>query len=107
MYGITEAEQMPPGGGDPGMFYDAPETYPVEEDGTAASLEAETYLPENYFTQTSAQTFGSIPPGEEGGPGYIEPAESTSLASSTSTSSDSGWSGGGSGTPKRSSICLR
>ena len=83
LYGITEAEQMPPGGGDPGMFYDAPETYPVEEDGTAASLEAETYLPENYFTQTSAQTFGSIPPGEEGGPGYIEPAESTSLTSST------------------------
>jgi hypothetical protein len=65
----SNQQQTPPGGGDPEMFYDAPETYSPISPGLDDPLENVTDEELYGITQTS----GSIPPGEEGGPGYIEP----------------------------------
>ena len=70
LYGITEAEQTPPGGGDPEMFYDAPETYSPISPGLDDLLDDATL--------TSAQAPQSQMP--QGSPGQLNPYEPQSLA---------------------------
>jgi hypothetical protein len=79
IYGLAEGGQLvKPGPGRPG--YGGPQDWGEEESGTGAYSGADepSWSGEGSDTPTTTRT-REVPPGEEGGPGYISPADQRTL----------------------------